>query len=54
MSTAQKLGMGVITVALVATLVLPGRQTPSVLNAATSFTTGTLSTAMGTSSGAQS
>jgi hypothetical protein len=53
-STAQKLGMGVITVALVATLVLPGRITPQVLNSATAFTTGTLSTAMGTSSGVKS
>lgn len=54
MPTAQKLGMAVITVALVATLVLPGRQTPAVLNAFTGFTTGTLSTAMGTSSGVKS
>jgi hypothetical protein len=52
MSTVQKLGMGIIGVALVATLVLPGRQTPAVLNAFGQFTTGTLSTAMGTSQGA--
>ena len=48
MSTVQKLGMGIIGVALVATLVLPGRQTVPVLNAVTGFTTGTLGTAMGT------
>jgi len=51
--TAQKLGMAVIAVALVTTLILPGRQTAPVLNAFGQFTTGTLSTAMGTSAGAQ-
>lgn len=48
MSTVQKLGMAVIGVALVATLVLPGRQTVPVINAFTGFTTNTLGTAMGT------
>jgi hypothetical protein len=48
MSTVQKLGMGIIGIALVATLVLPGRQTVPVINAFSGFTTGTLSTAMGT------
>lgn len=54
MPTAQKLGMAVIGVALVTTLILPGRLTVPVLQAGTQFTTGTLSTAMGTSSGAKS
>lgn len=52
MGSFQKIAMGVITVAFVTTLVLPGRNTASVLGAASQLTTGTLSTAEGTSSGA--
>lgn len=51
MPTAQKLGMAVIAVALVTTLILPGRLTVPVLQASQQFASGTLSTAMGTSSG---
>lgn len=48
MSTAQKAVGGVLLIALVATLTLPGRQTVPVINAFSSFTQGTLGTAMGT------
>lgn len=51
MPTIQKLGMAVAGIALVTTLILPDRQTGPVLNAFEGFTTGTLSTAMGTTSG---
>lgn len=47
-----KVAMGVIGVAALATLMLPGRQTPAVLGGATRLISGTLSTAEGTSSGA--
>lgn len=44
--------MGVIFVAFVTTLVLPGRQTGALFSGATRLATGSLSTAQGTSSGA--
>lgn len=50
--TAQKfvvLGLGV---AMVATMVLPGRQTPAVVGAFSRGASGIISTEMGTSSGA--
>lgn len=47
-----KIAMAVIGVAAIATLVLPGRQTPAVLTGFTKLATGTLSTAQGTSQGA--
>lgn len=52
MSSFTKIAMGIIGVAAIATLVLPGRQTPAVLNSFTHLATGTLSTAQGTSTGA--
>jgi hypothetical protein len=52
MSSFTKIAMGVIGVAAIATLVLPGRQTPAVLTGFTRLATGTLSTAQGTSTGA--
>lgn len=52
MGNLTKIAMGVIGVAFVATLVLPGRQTPAVLSGFTKLATGTLSTAQGTSVGA--
>jgi hypothetical protein len=52
MSSFTKIAMGLIGVAAIATLVLPGRQTPAVLTGFTRLATGTLSTAQGTSSGA--
>lgn len=48
MSTIEKFMMGVVGVALITTLILPKRQTPQVIKAATDFTRGTLATAMGT------
>lgn len=52
MSSFTKIAMGIIGVAAIATLVLPGRQTPQVLGGFTRLATGTLSTAQGTSTGA--
>ena len=52
MNTVQKFLMGLIGVAFVTTLVLAGRQTPAVLSGFSKLTTGALSTAEGTSSGA--
>jgi hypothetical protein len=48
MATAQKIGMAVIGLAVITTLILPGRQTVPVVNAFSQFTQGTLGTAMGT------
>jgi hypothetical protein len=48
MSTVQKFVAGLIGIALVTTMILPGRQTPAVINAITGFTRGSLATAMGT------
>lgn len=48
MSTVEKYLTGLVGLALVTTLVLPGRQTASVINAGTSFVRGTLATATGT------
>lgn len=52
MSTVQKFLMGVVAIAFVTTLVLPGRQTTGVLGGASRLITGSLSTAQGTSTGA--
>lgn len=48
MSAAQKFLGGIIAIGMVTTLILPKRQTPQVINAATSFVRGSLATAMGT------
>lgn len=48
MSVAQKFIAGVVAIGMVTTLILPKRQTPAVIKAATGFFRGTLSTAMGT------
>lgn len=48
MSQFQKVAMGVIGLAVITTLILPGRQTVPVINAFGQFTQGTLGTAMGT------
>jgi hypothetical protein len=48
MSTIEKFMMGLVGVALATTLILPKRQTPQVIQAATGFVRGTMSTAMGT------
>lgn len=51
MSTVQKWGMGLLGIAFVTTLILPGRQTVPVLGGISKLATGTISTAQGTSSG---
>lgn len=48
MSTIEKWGTGIITLAMITTLILPGRQTVPVINAANRFTSRVLGTAMGT------
>ena len=53
MSSFQKVAMGVILVAGITTFLLPGRQTAAFFGGATKLATGTVSTAMGTSQGAQ-
>lgn len=47
MSTVEKVAMGIVGIALATTLILPGRQTVGVLNAASNLFTGSLRTAMG-------
>jgi hypothetical protein len=48
MSVFEKFIGGIVAIGLVTTLILPKRQTPQVINAATGFFRGTLATAMGT------
>lgn len=48
MGTVEKVAMGIIGIGLVTTLLLPGRQTPAVVNAFTGLFRGSLATAMGT------
>jgi hypothetical protein len=48
MSTAEKIGMGIIGLATITTLILPKRQTPAVIDAFTRLFRGSLATAMGT------
>ncbi|WP_165953826.1 hypothetical protein [Streptomyces sp. 8K308] len=48
MSSFEKIAMGIIGIAMVTTLILPRRQTPQVIDAATRFFRGSLATAMGT------
>lgn len=52
MSTVQKIGMGVIGIGMLEVLVSSKSRTASVFSAASRFSTGVLSTAMGNSSGA--
>lgn len=47
MTTFEKIAMGIVGIALVTTLILPGRQTPAVLGAVGTLFTGSLATAMG-------
>jgi len=44
----EKVALAVVGVAMVTTLILPGRQTPAVGNALTNLVSKTLGTAMGT------
>jgi hypothetical protein len=44
--TAEKIAMGIVGIAMVTTLILPGRQTPQVINAFSNLFRGSLATAM--------
>lgn len=48
MQSAQKIAMGIIGIGLITTLILPGRQTPAVIDAFARLFRGSLATAMGT------
>lgn len=48
MSSAQKIATLIIGVGMVTTLILPGRQTPQVIDAFARLFRGSLATAMGT------
>ena len=50
-STFQKAVVFTLAIGMVTTLILPNRNTVAALGAAEKFTTGNLSTAMGTSAG---
>lgn len=47
MSTVQTVLLAIVSVAMVTTLILPGRQTATVIKAAGSVFSGSLKTAMG-------
>lgn len=46
MTTAEKVLMGLVGIGMVTTLVLPGRQTSSIINAVSDLFRGSLATAM--------
>lgn len=46
MSTVEKIAMGIIGIGMATTLILPGRQTPKVIDSIRSLFTGALGTAM--------
>lgn len=46
MSVVEKVAMGIIGIGLATTLILPGRQTPGVINAFSNLFRGSLATAM--------
>jgi hypothetical protein len=46
MGTVEKIALAIVGVALVTTLVLPGRQTPKVIDAVSNLFRGSLATAM--------
>lgn len=54
MSTLQKVLMGLVGVAAITTLILPGRQTVPVLTAGGKLIQGTFGEAMGTTTGVAS
>lgn len=47
MSTVEKIALGIVAVAMVTTLILPGRQTASVIKAGGDAFSGALRTAQG-------
>jgi hypothetical protein len=46
MSFAEKVTMGIVGVAMITTLILPGRQTPKVIDSLSGLFSGSLATAM--------
>jgi hypothetical protein len=48
MSTVEKVALAIVGVAMITTLILPGRQTPAVINATGTAFSRSLGTAMGT------
>lgn len=46
MSTLEKVAMGIIGIGMVTTLILPGRQTPKVIDSISNLFRGSLATAM--------
>jgi hypothetical protein len=46
MGTVEKIAMGIVGIAFVTTLILPGRQTPKVIDAVSNLFRGSLATAM--------
>lgn len=47
MSSFERVAMGIVAIAMVTTLILPGRQTATVIGAGSDFFTNSLRTAMG-------
>jgi hypothetical protein len=47
-TTVEKIAMGIIGIGMATTLILPGRQTPAVINSFAGLFRGSLATAMGT------
>lgn len=48
MSSVERIALAIVGVAMITTLILPGRQTPKVINATGTAFRGSLATAMGT------
>ena len=48
MSSVERIALAIVGVALITTLILPGRRTPQVIGAAGTAFRGSLATAMGT------
>lgn len=48
MGAAERIGLAIVGVGMATTLLLPGRQTPGVINAVANLFRGSLATAMGT------
>lgn len=46
MTTVEKIAMGIIGIGMATTLILPGRQTPKVIDAFSNLFRGSLATAM--------
>jgi len=46
MSTVEKVAMGIVGIGMITTMILPGRQTPGVINAFSNLFRGSLATVM--------